>query len=73
MKIAEQKNSNKKCEDLTIEEAKEFEYCKNLTDEEIKELLQAVKIFTEIVYIAFAKKKLKAKKREENDDYKMAA
>jgi hypothetical protein len=73
MEIIENKNKNKKYEDLTLEEAKEFEYCKNLTDEEIKELLEAVKIFTEIVYIAFAKEKLKAKQHEQDEGYKMAA
>ena len=71
MRILEKKNNY---EDLTFEEAKEFEFCKNLTDEQIKELMEAVKIFTEIVYATFAKKKgMKEKPKDENDDFNLAA
>ena len=71
MRILDKKNNG---EDLTFEEAKEFEFCKNLTDEQIKELMEAVKIFTEIVYATFAKKKgMKEKPQEENDDINLAA
>lgn len=60
--------------DLTLEEAKQFDCCKGLTEEEIKELLEELKIFTEIAYAIFAKQKEEEKKQqEENEDYKLAA
>ena len=72
------------CEDLTLEEAKQFDCCKDLTDDEIKELLEVLKVFTEIAYSVFAKKQAEAEKdkeqlkdeqkeREEKRDYKSAA
>lgn len=61
-------------EDLTLEEAKAFDCCKDLTDDEINELLEVLKVFTEIAYSVFAKKKAeKEKQQEENNDYKLAA
>lgn len=69
------------CEDLTVEEAKTFDCCKDLTDDEIKELLEVLKVFTEIAYSVFAKKQAQAEKdkeqlkdeQEEKKDYKTAA
>jgi ribosomal protein L12E/L44/L45/RPP1/RPP2 len=51
-------------EDVTIEEARAFECCKDLNDEQIKELLENIRIFTEIAYSAYAKKK----EEQENDE-----
>lgn len=59
------------CEDLTLEEAKKIDCCKDLTDEEIKELLEVLKVFTEISFAVFQKKKAQAGK--ENEDYGLAA
>jgi len=66
------------CEDLTLEEAKQFDCCKELTDDEIKELLEVLKIFTEISFSVFAKKKAQAEKEKQNEsqrenEYKSAA
>lgn len=68
--------ANRNGEDLTLEEAKVFDCCKGLTDDEIKELLEELKVFTEIAYAIFAKKKAKADKEkqpEEKEDYRLAA
>ncbi len=66
MKITYSKSEE---EDLTIEEAKEFECCKDLTDEEIKELLETIRIFTEIAFCAFANNK----KNDQDLSYNNAA
>lgn len=42
-------------EDLTLEEAKQFECCKDLTDEQISELLETIRKFTETAYYVYAK------------------
>lgn len=67
-------NDLKNCEDLTLQEATQFDCCKDLTEEEIKELLEELKVFTEIAYAIFAKQKEEEKKQqEENENYKLAA
>jgi hypothetical protein len=76
MPIIENKKWRNDCEDLTLEEAKQFDCCKDLTDDEIKELLEVLKVFTEIAYSVFAKKKAeeeKQKQQQEIDSYRMAA
>lgn len=65
-------NDLKNCEDLTLEEAKQFDSCKDLTDDEIKELLEVLKEFTEIAYAIYAKQKAK-KKEEIQSEFKQAA
>ena len=60
------------CEDLTLVEAKKFDCCKDLTEDEIKELLEVLKVFTEISFAVFQKKKSQAIK-EKNMDYNIAA
>jgi len=60
--------------DLTLEEAKQFECCKDLTDEQILELIEAVKILTEVVYSVHAKRKARQENQEAgNDELKLAA
>ena len=58
-------NNENQTEDLTVEEAKTFESCKDMTDEQIKELLETIRIFTEIAYSAFAAKKAKEESGED--------
>lgn len=53
MKIIEKKDY----EDISIEEAKQYECCKNLNDEQITDLLETIRTFCEITYYNFAKKK----------------
>jgi len=63
-------------EDLTLEEAKKFDCCKDLNDEETKELLEVLKIFTEIAFSVYAKKKVEAEKKKqdgENKEFNLAA
>ena len=70
MNIVHRKNQD---EDLTIEEAKEFECCKNLTDEQIKELLETIRTFTEITYYTFARNNEEQNKGGEESDYGIAS
>lgn len=48
---------HRKDQDITIEEARQFECCKNLNDEQITDLLETIRTFCEITYYNFAKKK----------------
>jgi hypothetical protein len=63
-------NDLERGEDLTLQEAKEFECCKGLTDDEINELLEVLKIFSQVAYNLYAKQKLK---EETVDESKQAA
>lgn len=62
-------------EDITVEEARTYECCKGLTNEQIEELLNNIKVFTEIAYSAFANKQAEKEKqvKEENYEYEIAA
>jgi hypothetical protein len=64
-----EKNASKKiiAEDLTLEEAKQFECCKDLSDEQIIELLNTIKTFCEITFSIYAKEK------ESQDENQIAA
>jgi hypothetical protein len=57
-------------EDLTLQEAKQFDCCKHLSDDEILELLDVLKVFTQVAYSVFAKQR-SGKNKE--DDFKQAA
>lgn len=70
MRIMHSKNQD---EDLTIEEAKEFECCKNLTDEQITELLETIRTFTEITYYTFAQNNEQQDKGKAEPDYGIAS
>lgn len=48
-------NENSKNEELTFEEVKAMEEYKDLSDEEIKNIIESVRVFTEIIYALFLK------------------
>ena len=51
--------------DISLQEAREFECCKGLSDEEINELLEVLKIFSQVAYNLYAKQKLKKEQSNE--------
>lgn len=70
MRIIHSKNQD---EDITVEEAKEFECCKNLTDEQITELLETIRTFAEITYYTFARNNEEKNQEGEEPDYSIAS
>jgi hypothetical protein len=66
------KNKGNDCEDraqeVTIEDVKAIECFKNLTDEQAEEVVAYIKVYCELVYIAYQVQKLKQKNKVQKND-----
>jgi hypothetical protein len=66
------KNKGNDCEnraqEVTIEDVKAIEIFRNLTDEQAEEVVAYIKIYCELVYIAYQVQKLKQKNKVQKDD-----
>ncbi len=77
MKVIYRKDKQEETEDITLEEAKQYECCKDLTDEQISELLETIRKFTKTAYYVYAKNypdgRNTVKQSQETNVYKLAS
>jgi hypothetical protein len=66
------KNKGNDCgeqaQEVTIEDVKAIESFKNLTDEQAEEVVAYIKIYCELVYIAYQVQKLKQKNKVQKNN-----